>query len=374
MTRFMQRSVISGCLAAASACAGDAPNERPEAVAAPETTVAGLEFGPPLTLGGPAPEASHLVFGAAAVAESEAGRFYVLNSGDGRVAAYDLTGRFLGEVGGAGEGPGRFSAPVGLAVGVDDAVYVLDAARFTLLEYGPDGDYRRNIGLDGTLGIPVAVAAGPDGRLLIEHRPMLGLADVEGVTIVALDPGTGASTPVVTLPAPGQRMVETVSSETRTVRSIEEPFGPAPFWAPASDGVLFGDGAEYLVRRAGAGGTSTVVRDTDWSARPVTDADRRAFLERQGLAGPDGAEIEFPAVKPYIGGMSAGPDGTVWLRVEWGVGGEEWRVHDRAGEALGMVRLPQRTRVAGLSPTAVYLVHYDADDAETLLRVPVRMP
>lgn len=158
-----------------------------------QSSVEGLAFVPHLAIGGPMPEADHLVYGAANVVENSNGRFYVLNSGDARVAAYDTAGEFIGTIGRQGEGPGEFSAPVGLAIALDDAVIILDAARFMLLKYDADGLFLRDIRLDSKLGFPVVVAATTDGDLVVEHRPMTGIADGADITLVLIDPESGAS-------------------------------------------------------------------------------------------------------------------------------------------------------------------------------------
>jgi sugar lactone lactonase YvrE len=55
------------------------------------------------------------------------GIIYVTDPEGHMVAAYNVEGELIGEWGGAGEGPGQFNKPVGLAVDAEGRVYIADA-------------------------------------------------------------------------------------------------------------------------------------------------------------------------------------------------------------------------------------------------------
>ncbi len=67
------------------------------------------------------------------------GSFFVLDVGNRRVQAFDASRDYITEWGGFGSSPGMFSDPVGIAVGPDGNVSVLDDVRSVVETYQPDG-------------------------------------------------------------------------------------------------------------------------------------------------------------------------------------------------------------------------------------------
>jgi sugar lactone lactonase YvrE len=77
--------------------------------------------------------------GHGAIAFAPDGSFYALDVGNRRVRHFASDRSFLGGWGGFGQGPGQYVDPVGLDVGTDGTVYVLDDARDVIESYGADG-------------------------------------------------------------------------------------------------------------------------------------------------------------------------------------------------------------------------------------------
>jgi outer membrane protein assembly factor BamB len=67
------------------------------------------------------------------------GSFFVLDVGNRRVQHFDAKRHFVGEWGSFGDGPGQFSDPLGIAVGQDGTVWVVDDRRSVVEHYRPDG-------------------------------------------------------------------------------------------------------------------------------------------------------------------------------------------------------------------------------------------
>lgn len=67
------------------------------------------------------------------------GSFFVLDVGNYRVQAFDARRRFVKAWGGFGTGPGQYSDPVGMAVGRDGILYVLDDVRGVIEKYDRNG-------------------------------------------------------------------------------------------------------------------------------------------------------------------------------------------------------------------------------------------
>jgi outer membrane protein assembly factor BamB len=73
------------------------------------------------------------------VAFAKDGSFYVLDSGNNRVQAFDKDRKFVREWGTVGMGPGQFSETGGIVVEDDGTVVVIDNVRAVIETYEPDG-------------------------------------------------------------------------------------------------------------------------------------------------------------------------------------------------------------------------------------------
>ena len=74
-----------------------------------------------------------------AIAFEPDGSFFVLDVGNRRVQRFDAKRTFVGAWGSFGSGPGQFSDPVGIAIGPDGNVHVLDDVRGVIETYDQDG-------------------------------------------------------------------------------------------------------------------------------------------------------------------------------------------------------------------------------------------
>jgi len=74
------------------------------------------------------------------IAFAQDGSFFVNDAGNRRIQEFDAKRRFVRSWGGYGSDPGKYSDPVGIAVGPDDNVYVLDDVRGVVEKYDRDGN------------------------------------------------------------------------------------------------------------------------------------------------------------------------------------------------------------------------------------------
>ncbi len=114
----------------------------PEAVSCPRCT---FEFGPAVVLGRDLPDGGLSGVPQAVVVDSR-GRFWVTVGADLAEMPYvfDAAGRFIGQVGRAGYGPGEFRYPGVAAVLPGDTVAIVDLAAARISLVGPDLDYVRS--------------------------------------------------------------------------------------------------------------------------------------------------------------------------------------------------------------------------------------
>lgn len=104
----------------------------------------------------------------AAVRLSDGG-FAVLEQVPAEVRVFDASGRFLHRVGGAGEGPGEFRAPVGLVALAGDTLLVWDRGARRLSWFSVDGALQRERTLREPGGIRTVrrVALSPGGAVVV---------------------------------------------------------------------------------------------------------------------------------------------------------------------------------------------------------------
>jgi peptidylamidoglycolate lyase len=101
------------------------------------------------------------------VAVEPDGGFYVSDGyGNARVARFSADGRFLGEFGARGAGPGQFDLPHGIALDGVGRVYVADRGNSRLQVFDAGGRFVAEWKSDA-LGRPFGVAIGGDGKVYV---------------------------------------------------------------------------------------------------------------------------------------------------------------------------------------------------------------
>ncbi|MHB9145295.1 MAG: 6-bladed beta-propeller [Symbiobacteriia bacterium] len=111
-------------------------------------------------------------------------RIYVSDSGNQRVQVFDYDGKPVMKIGKAGEGPGEFRFPYGIAVDGSGQVYVADLYNGDIQVFGPDGHFLRYF---GEADPSSDIITGPAGLTLSGDR--LYVADVRKcqVLVFSLD-------------------------------------------------------------------------------------------------------------------------------------------------------------------------------------------
>lgn len=206
---------------------------------------------------------------------------YVLDRGNGRVVAFDSTGRFLRVFGGEGNGPGEFTAAQRMAVTRTDELVVSDIARGTFSVFGVDGTFRRTVPFpQGTLMKGDKLAAHSQGGVVSYFIPAGG--SVGGRVLWQPLGGTGATALFVARPgAPRERPLL---------------FSPTTRYAVLPGGGLAVATSEaYSVRILAPNGSVSRVVERPLAPRRVTERDReqeRAL--RAAFSRPGGITIQGP--------------------------------------------------------------------------------
>lgn len=242
------------------------------------------------------------------------------------VRAYDADGRYLFDVGAAGQGPGEYQRPAGVAILPDGRLVVYDGV--VLRVYDAEGRFLERWGsaegrgflysgpnmmalvADGAVyvrkGLPVTL---PGGRIAPGQRRW-GMQRIgpEGAAQELVEaPAYEYEPPTVQITIAGERFPYPV------------PLAPSVQWAMLPDGgFVSGLPTEYRFRIEPAGGPAVVVEKV-YEPIPI-GADEAVLAQRMTVIGFDGGlpEIDWstaqmPATKPAYDGLVAARDGRVMV-------------------------------------------------------------
>ncbi len=271
-----------------------------------------------------------------------AGRVYVLDGYAHRVRAFSPEGRELWSMGREGEGPGEFTAPVGLAWAPDGTLWVVDPGnqRATVLDPA-DG------GVQGTHRLPSGVILAPwpgrfdrVGRFYHalddrgDYRVQIGVYDAELREVGRLDPPRSPRPEVV--------------YEGRTARGSDMrarvPFTPRLLWR------IDGEGRFVSAWTGELRFTGPAERDRGETGEdrgpPVTPGERRAALDGLARFVERGGRVEahrIPDRKPVLHTFVLDGGDRIWavLSPSSGDPGTILRVYDADG-APSTVRIGAR--------------------------------
>lgn len=317
------------------------------------------------------------------VRELASGRLLVADWIEERVVVVDLDAGTVTERVTTGPGPEEVRLPSGLLPMRGDSTLLVDLGNSRLSVLGPDGRIARTLradrpgmtgvrGVDDRGGLWYAIpswAAGPDA---------LG---GDSVRLVRFDPATGAVRPVAVLLGSRWRRDQSPSREPR-IPVIG--FGVQDGWTLTPEGslVVVRSSPYRLEITPPGGGTAAAGPEIQCTARPVTQADRiafvRAFLASSPTSGrgPDGgmghtpsadeAQVqrmvrgtEFAETHPCfeVGQVLAAPGGRIWVGRGGAVDGPvTFDVFDGGGKLVASVVVPASRRLLAVGTRGVYAV------------------
>jgi sugar lactone lactonase YvrE len=123
--------------------------------------------------------------GYGSIAFAPDGSIYVLDVGNRRVQKFDSHRRFLRSWGGFGDTPGKYDDPIGIDVGADGTVCVLDDVRGVLEEYDPNGKVTKSIAVFENIG--GAKFNGANG-FAIDAKGNIYVSQIEPNQVAEFDP------------------------------------------------------------------------------------------------------------------------------------------------------------------------------------------
>lgn len=323
------------------------------------------------------------------------------------IRLFDQNGRFLRTLGGAGSGPGEFSALSAIGT-IGDTIWVQDLARSSVSFFLADGRLTRSIRYSRQNLPPstTLVAALPGGRFLFStnhipappagQRPSSGAARDSVVYRVADSSGAQAVT-VYRQPAdPAGRIPFT----TNGLRAwFDQPLAPRALFdiEPGSQRVVFscdgslcgGAGPELRLVHVDPAGR-VVAANVAVDIRPLTPADvdsvRNMFgpttpppnanisqASRAAIAAAVREHLYVPRYPPIAAHLIAGRDGSIWIRE--GRNYLSWLVLER-GRVTKRVVIPRTDSYPPepyqVTADKVWAVLMDADGVPSIRRYGLR--
>jgi hypothetical protein len=283
------------------------------------------------------------------------GRIVLASGGSNEVRFYEVDGRYQGESGGPGDGPGEFRSLSSVAVAAGDSLIALDRGNGRVSILDPSGRYVRS-GVAESPGralSPVKVHVLGDGSVLISyvrgHRP----SDPPGLfrgsaPLVRYSPDGEILNVVADMPGD-----EWYYSEEHSTLS-DRPFGRKGHLAVGQNEIYIGSGeAEVLVFKTSGELSRTMAVEPPEAVtadhiraygeerlQRVSDADRRPAIQRQL------AEMPYPQTMPSYAGLLVDSDGNLWTK-EFAFPSRSavrWKVRSQEGGVIATVSLPAAFR------------------------------
>lgn len=318
------------------------------------------------------------------------GEIYIADEQAVVIRAFDRSGRYLGEIGNHGQGPGEYTRIDSIKVLPDGAVVVLDRPNGRVSNFRPGGDFDSSFQ-------PVG---GPGGRDSLQ-------VDVAGnVYVLGRDPArshwrasalfrytNGAENGSVAVPLeepipdPGFVVLHPLGELEPFTIATRSAWNPLGF-------LVVGRNDEYRLEARSPGGPVFLERDVEAVAlgaeeRLQWEALADFIVVRGEALGFNVTRVVIPDTKPFFAGVFAASDGRVWIRryveairtppaphfgnpdrppVTW-VEAPAFDVFEPDGRFLGTVTLPMNTRPFVFGEAAIWGVQTNDAGVEQVVRL-----
>ena len=274
-------------------------------------------------------------------ANAGTGRVYVADRGGNRVAVFDASGAYAGQLGQEGDGPGEFRLPSALTLGPGGTVVVLDGRRGVLSRWSSDGEFLREEPIPASYWGP-GFAVGPEwfaavtetttGMRMDQRLQIRSAGDVRTVHEVAREMVT-MELPCVTMPAP-------------------RVFAPDVVWTSQGDTFYYLNGLDYRIDVHTSGDLAASFRRSvaPWRSRArwpykalssVPGPIRRSSGSAESLPGSSSMRWATRIGSPPSWASRLTPeDGSGWLAGIPVLHPEVIDILDAGGRYLGTIGLP----------------------------------
>lgn len=250
-------------------------------------------------------------------------RILVVDSQVPIVRIYDREGGFLGEMGGAGQGPGEYEEPASVAIAGDGRIFVRDDRGSRILVYSAAGEHLETFPLRAGFFTFAQMVVGPGEVpytwLIVERlendpaRPWITGMQAHG-------PEGPYGEPIIPPSYEREDGVLVASRNGRPIAMVPVPFWPSERWTltPQLD-MVSGVATEYRFEITRQAGGKLVVTRGGWAPVPV-QPEEAAWHRRSAIAtlrGRDPAWTwngpEIPATKPPYSQLIVADSREIWV-------------------------------------------------------------
>jgi len=110
---------------------------------------------------------NYSLYGANAIKIDDDDNVFVLDAGNNRIMKYDKTGKFLQQIGRAGQRPGELLHPINFDIDGEGTIYVWDAGNSRIEIFNKNGEYIHSFKIPFSAGPESGLAVGPDGNIYL---------------------------------------------------------------------------------------------------------------------------------------------------------------------------------------------------------------
>ena len=261
-------------------------------------------------------------FGSVAAVDFDgSGNLYILDGQARQITVVDLQGNLVRQFGRVGEGPGEFTKSVwAFSVWSDERLVVYDADKRAFVLFGSDGEFEREIPLEGPTFISIpALQADPVSRSVVSTGEVqyLDFTPLPRPSFrYVMRYGLGSQ----------QAKIDTVAAGWKPPQD-RMPFAPVfRVGVLPGGGVAFTDSSTYRIKITGPDGGISRVLTRPLRPEPVTRQRRAEYRERElkaieddpgFLANRRRAELElmeFHHEIPVVRDLRTSREGTIWIR------------------------------------------------------------
>ncbi|MYG35210.1 MAG: 6-bladed beta-propeller [Gemmatimonadetes bacterium] len=298
----------------------------------------------------------NLTFGAIRVQAASDGTIYVLDQQAAEVRVFDADGRYLRTIVRQGEGPGEIGGANGIFLSGDTLLWINDTRQRTIIGVDPDGDEVRRF-LKPVMSVASTWTGVFDDRgrywREVSHSgnqpgfpPPVGLTSWTGRHYYKSHDLSSGAIDSVQL---GETRFQIYSYSTPDVPFGFLPLRFEPFEMTAvnpAGGFWRAHNTSYRIARTGEGGDTLVVIEVGLPERPVTDADRIAYVDSIVEDRPElrrqAEEVAalMPDTKPVLAEFFVDDEHRLWVqRVTPEGAAAFYDLFSVDGDYLGSVRL-----------------------------------
>lgn len=336
------------------------------------------------------PRAAELgkVFG---LATDGTGNIYAADIDNGFIVVFGPDGRFRGQVGRKGRGPGEFQAPSGIVIDAQQRLWVRDTERITLFSRDPrtgllaryDTAYQQPLYADWYNARASRMHTSGD---YLHTAPSAAVGAQKRVLRYGARGQVTDSLMVPRWPneTTGYARFQVSANTGRMLRGLDvPPFTAVPAWDVTPRGTILSTGGDrYEIRESDASGRTVRTITHAAAVVPIVAAERAESLAAmnrridsipvplnkvEGMS-EDVKARRLPTHYPPIQSLFAAPDGTTWVR-RWAGAGQRgtsvFDVFDANGRLVRTVILPAVVLDAPTPVLGARLIVAAVEDRET---------